>query len=260
MSVCPPRRLKDLLLSNRQLGHHLRQTPDMSLRSYLQLARAPNVFTAVTNVFTGCAAAAGPNADPVTVALLALSSAWLYTGGIVLNDYCDIETDRVERPNRPLPSGAISPRAALGLAIGLLAAGIALSAAVNVMALMTASAITLLIATYDVRFKSVPVLGPINLAACRFGNVLLGACVAPACSVHALPFATAIAAWVAVISLISRREAEQPQRRVIVKAMVLAIPLLDGLFVGVLTTPLLGLAVAAFALPAWLIARWLYVT
>ncbi|MBI5397451.1 MAG: UbiA family prenyltransferase [Verrucomicrobia bacterium] len=232
----------------------------MSLRSYLQLARAPNVFTAVTNVFTGCAAAAGPHAQPTTVALLALSSACLYTGGIVLNDYCDLEPDRVERPTRPLPSGAVSPRVALALAIGLLAAGIALAATVNIMALMTASAIALLIATYDVRFKSVPVLGPINMAACRFGNVLLGACAAPACSVHALPFATAMAAWVAVISLISRREAARPQLQAIVKAMVLAIPLLDGLFVGLLTTPALGLAVAAFALPAWLIARWLYVT
>lgn len=232
----------------------------MSLRSYLQLARAPNVFTAVTNVFTGYAAVAGTRAEPMTVTLIALSSACLYTGGIILNDYCDLETDRVERPARPLPSGAISPRIALGLAVGLLAAGIAFAAAVNATALITASAVALLIATYDVRFKSVPVLGPINMAACRFGNVLLGACAAPACSVHALPFALAMAGWVASITLISRREAEQPQRRVIVKAMVLAIPLIDGLFVGLLTTPLLGLAVAAFALPAWLIARWLYVT
>jgi 4-hydroxybenzoate polyprenyltransferase len=232
----------------------------MTLRSCLQLARAPNVFTAVTNVFTGCAAAAGTRAGPMTVALLALSSACLYTGGIVLNDYCDLETDRIERPNRPLPSGAISPRAALGLAVALLAAGIALAATVNSTALITASAVALLIATYDVRYKSVPVLGPINMAACRFGNVVLGACAAPACSVHALPFALAMAAWVAAITLISRREAALPQLQTIVKAMVLAIPLLDGVFVGALTTPMLGLAVAAFALPAWLIARWLYVT
>lgn len=232
----------------------------MPLRSYLQLARAPNVFTAVTNVFTGCAAAALPPAGPFDVSLLAFSSACLYTGGMVLNDYCDLDTDRIERPTRPLPSGAIAPRAALGLAVGLLAVGIALALWVNVSAALAASAITVLVVTYDAHFKSMPLLGPLNMAACRFGNVLLGACAAPAGCLGALPFAAAIAAWVAVITLISRREAEQPQRRVIVKAMVLAIPLLDGLFVGLLTTPLLGLAVAAFALPAWLIARWLYVT
>ena len=232
----------------------------MSLRSYLQLARAPNVFTAVTNVFTGCAATAWPPAGPFDVGLLALGSACLYTGGVVLNDCCDIETDRRERPHRPLPSGAVSPRVALGMAIGLLAAGIALALVVNVAAALTASAIAVLIATYDTHFKSVPALGPLNMAACRFGNVLLGACAAPPGCVRALPFAAAMAAWVAIISVVSRREAEQPQRQAIVKAMVLAIPLIDGLFVGALTTPALGLAVAAFALPAWLIARWLYVT
>ncbi len=232
----------------------------MTLRSHLQLARAPNLFTAVTNVFTGCAATALPPAGPFDVSLLAFSSACLYTGGIVLNDYCDRQTDRAERPNRPLPSGAVSPRIALGIAIVLLVAGVALALAVNVTAALAASAIAVLIVTYDTHFKSAAALGPLNMAACRFGNVLLGACAAPAGCVRALPFAAAIAAWVAIISFISRREAEQPQRRVIVKAMVLAIPLLDGLFVGVLTTPLLGLAVAAFALPAWLIARWLYVT
>ena len=47
----------------------------------------------------------------------------LYASGTALNDVFDFEIDRAERPNRPLPSGRVSRRAAawlggLGLAIG----------------------------------------------------------------------------------------------------------------------------------------------
>jgi 4-hydroxybenzoate polyprenyltransferase len=232
----------------------------MAVKSYLQLVRAPNLFTAVTNVFTGCAAVSLSPPSPITVALLALSSACLYAGGVALNDWCDLDTDRIERPTRPLPSGQITSGAAVTLAAVLLAAGVVLAGLVGAMAALTASAIVLLIVTYNFGLKSVRLVGPLNMGACRFGNVLLGACAAPAASMRALPFAAFMMAWVVVISLISAREAASPHRQAMVKAMVLAIPLLDGVFVGTLTTLWLGLAVAAFALPAWLTARRLYVT
>ena len=92
------------------------------------------------------------------------------------------------------------------------------------------------------------------------GLLVLGACAAPAASMRALPFAAFMMTWAVVISLISAREAASQQRQAMVKMMVLAIPLLDGVFVGTLTTPWQGLAIAAFALPAWLTARRLYVT
>ena len=232
----------------------------MSLKHYLQLVRAPNVFTAVTNVFTGCAAVSASATSPAAIILLAFSSACLYAGGVALNDWCDCEVDRAERPKRPLPSGQVAPRAAVTLASVLLAAGVTLASFVGAMAALTASAIVLLVATYNFGLKSVRVVGPLNMGACRFGNVLLGACAAPAASMRALPFAAFMMAWVVIISLVSAREVAAPRLQSVVKAMVLAIPLLDGVFVGMLTTPWLGVAVAAFALPAWLTARRLYVT
>jgi 4-hydroxybenzoate polyprenyltransferase len=232
----------------------------MAVKHYLQLVRAPNLFTAVTNVFTGCAAVSATHPPAGAIALLALSSACLYAGGVALNDRCDLEVDRVERPARPLPSGRIGPGAAAGLAAALLVAGIAVAGLVNGVALMAASAIVVLVITYDFGLKSIRVVGSLNMGSCRFGNVLLGACAGPSASLRALPFAVFMMAWVVVISLISSREAASPRRQSAVKAMVLAIPLLDGIFVGTLTTPWLGVGVAAFALPAWLTARRLYVT
>lgn len=230
----------------------------MALRNYFQLVRAPNIFTAVTNVFTGCAAVSATTTS--VTALLALSSACLYAGGVALNDWRDLEVDRAERPERPLPSGQVAPKTAVVLAFAFLTAGVVLASVVGAMAALTASAIVLLVVTYNFGLKSIHIVGPLNMGACRFGNVLLGACAAPAVSMRALPFAAFMMTWVVVISLISAREASSPHRQAMVKVMVLAIPLLDGVFVGTLTTPWLGLGVAAVALPAWLTARRLYVT
>lgn len=233
----------------------------MPLRNYLQLIRAPNVFTAVTNIFTGFAAVSGANLQPRALALLALSSACLYTGGIALNDYCDLDVDRVERPQRPLPSGAIRPVVALALALGLLAMGVVFAAFVNPLAALAAWVLLLLVSMYDVRWKKLRVLGPVNMGACRFTNVFLGACAVPESTLNSLPFAGAMMLWVIAITVISRREVKTPHLQTWVKSMVLAIPMLDGCFVALLTqNPWLGLAVGAFSLPAWFLSRWLYVT
>ncbi len=48
-------------------------------------------------------------------------------GGNVINDYCDIEIDRVNRPDRPLPSGQITPHHALLFAALLFGSGLLLT-------------------------------------------------------------------------------------------------------------------------------------
>src|SRR3989475_10761474 len=81
----------------------------------LALVRPPNVFTAVADSAAGLLLArrAGPVAgDPGLWCLAA--SACLYLGGIALNDYFDREVDAVERPERPIPSGAVPPAVAAG--------------------------------------------------------------------------------------------------------------------------------------------------
>src|SRR5439155_3551801 len=94
----------------------------------LALLRPPNVFTAVADSAAGLVLArrAGPLArDPGLWCLAA--SACLYLGGIALNDYFDRDVDAVERPERPIPSGAVPPAVAAGLGASLPVAGIALA-------------------------------------------------------------------------------------------------------------------------------------
>ena len=89
------------------------------LRTYAQLVRLPNVFTALADITLGGLAlhALGllPAGGIVAGAFLLFASACLYTGGMVWNDFFDIEQDCRERvstdPIRPRhpPRGRLAP-------------------------------------------------------------------------------------------------------------------------------------------------------
>src|SRR6266852_4753634 len=84
-------------------------------RAYAQLVRLPNVFTAMADIvlgWLGARATGTPDTRWPGFALLLAASACLYSGGMVWNDFFDVEQDRRERPYRPLPSGRITRRAA----------------------------------------------------------------------------------------------------------------------------------------------------
>ena len=59
----------------------------------------------------------------VTVLISSSANAW--------NDYMDIEIDKINQPQRPLPSGMVSPRAAVIFAIVTSLLSIAVAALVN---------------------------------------------------------------------------------------------------------------------------------
>jgi 4-hydroxybenzoate polyprenyltransferase len=100
----------------------------------------------------------------------------LYISGIIFNDLFDIEQDRKNRSTRPLPSGKISKRNALAIAVLTLFGA-------NVIALMTAGiaalwvtvSLSAIILAYDYVLKSNAIAGTIAMAGARFLNVVLGA-------------------------------------------------------------------------------------
>ena len=189
------------------------------LRSYLQLMRLPNVFTAMADVAMGFLFVQ-PLATPWdswALATLMAASSLLYISGVVLNDVFDLETDRRQRPERPLPSGRVSLAAASRLGWKLLVLGVLLGAGSGfflghlrpgVVAALLATCILL----YNTWLKRTP-LGPLAMGACRMLNVLLGMNVvdAPLHAEHWL-VAGAIGVYVAGITWFARREADQSSR------------------------------------------------
>src|SRR6187402_2854277 len=103
--------------------------PRSTRRAYLTLLRPANVVTALADVLAGAAVAGAPWSP--SMPWLLGSTACLYAGGVVMNDVADRAIDAVERPERPIPSGAVSAGAAGRLGLALLVAGVALSAGVS---------------------------------------------------------------------------------------------------------------------------------
>jgi UbiA prenyltransferase family len=139
--------------------------PTPAWRAWLQIARVSNTPTVVSNAIAG-AVLASTVADTGTVVLVALAMALFYTAGMVLNDLADVEIDRRERPERPIPSGAVSPKAALVAFCGLVAAGLAILAAIDLAALAVGMGLVALIVLYDLWHKGNPI-SPLLMAGCR---------------------------------------------------------------------------------------------
>ena len=72
---------------------------------------------------------------------------------LVLNDVIDLETDRINAPDRPIPSGIVTRKEALVFSMGILATGLISSYAINMMALICAVIVSVIGILYDIRFK-----------------------------------------------------------------------------------------------------------
>ncbi|MEU5914185.1 SCO3242 family prenyltransferase [Micromonospora sp. NPDC047527] len=172
-----------------------------TLADLAELVRAPAALSVPGDVVAGAAAAGA--LSPRTPAL-AGASVLLYWAGMAANDWADRRLDAVERPERPIPSGRVTPAAAVGLAAGLTAAGVGLAAAVGgrrAAALAVPLAAT--IWGYDLLAKNTAA-GPAVMAACRGLDVLLGA--SGGRVTRALPAAATVAAHTWTVTALSRRE------------------------------------------------------
>ncbi|MET8080750.1 SCO3242 family prenyltransferase [Streptomyces sp. NPDC005303] len=142
------------------------------LRDWTELLRVSALFTVPGDALAG-AAARGLRPNRGTAYAVG-ASLCLYEAGMALNDWADRDEDALDRPHRPVPSGRISPRAALGAAGVLTAAGLALAARAGRPALAVASALTAMVWAYDLRLKHTPA-APAAMAAARALDLLLGA-------------------------------------------------------------------------------------
>ncbi|OUJ18201.1 4-hydroxybenzoate polyprenyltransferase family prenyltransferase UbiA [Methanonatronarchaeum thermophilum] len=95
---------------------------------------------------------------------LAMLSAFIITGaGNTINDYYDIDIDKVNAPTRPIPSGEIKQNTAHKLSIALFIVGVALSIFINVVCLVIATINSLLLYFYARNLKGTPLIGNLSV-------------------------------------------------------------------------------------------------
>lgn len=242
------------------------------LAGYAALVRVPNLFTAPPDVIAGAAlvtAAGSVDGSPpvATVATLAVASMSLYAGGTALNDWADAAVDAEERPERPIPSGVVPRRAAFGVGVVALVAGVALAITVGAVAGAVAGLLAVIVAAYDTLLKGKPI-GYLAMGAARGCNVLLGVSIAGSTVFAALretgglggvrlplvAVPAAILGYIAVVTAMADDEATGGSRRRILNtgvASVLAAALLGVVLLAVRPSPA-ALAVGLLALGVFL--------
>ena len=104
----------------------------MSVSAFLRITRPHNAIVAGLTALLGYLIATGTLTVPSL--LLAVIVALITAGGNVINDIFDIDIDRINRPDRPLPAGKISPGAAKTYALALFLSGIVLAALTRIAA------------------------------------------------------------------------------------------------------------------------------
>lgn len=154
---------------------------ESTFRDWLQLVRFPAVFTSMSDIFLGFLITHLSFHPTKHFFLLLGSSSCLYLAGMLFNDVFDREVDAKERPNRPIPSGRISLKSAIGFGIFLLVAGMGLAVLNDFsqtektfQSSLIASLLIVAIFAYDGLLKKT-ILGPVVMGSCRFLNVMLGA-------------------------------------------------------------------------------------
>ena len=142
------------------------------LRPYLQLVRIPTVFSSLSNAYAGYWIGGG---YPAWSSLwLGMIAAGLYVmAGMALNDIADLEVDRAERPDRPLPSGAISLPAAWSLVLGMFALALVLQYLANPACAFVGVLLVGAIFLYNFGLKGTA-LGPLSMGLCRMLNLAAG--------------------------------------------------------------------------------------
>ena len=208
--------------------------------TWLQLMRIPTVFTALSNILCGylithnLTTAELPQHPDLW--LLLISSAGLYLGGMVLNDVFDAALDAIERPERPLPSGRISRRAAAVFGSLLLIIGVGCAAAVGMGSLLIAGLIVAAVLLYNGLLKST-IAAPLGMGTCRFLNLMLGASAGTTLTsvwqTTPMTVAAGLGIYIVGVTVFARNEAGKSSS--------------SGLLMG------LGIMICGIGLDAWLV-------
>lgn len=213
-------------------------------KSYLALCRVSNLPTVWTNVLAA-SLLSGAAVSPGTFLLLAFSLSCFYLAGMVLNDLCDCEHDRIFRPVRPIPRGDVSERAALVLTVALSCAGLgALLNAPDPRGFFAAFGLLAVIIAYDHHHKENP-FSVLLMAGCRFlvfavaGFALAGRITGPLLVAGGMQFL-----YIVALSLFARYDNN--------RQTPLPFPAMPLLLAGISLVD--GIVLLLLVQPAWLLA------
>jgi len=167
-------------------------------RGLLELTRPGNAIAsgALTGIGAFVASASVGQLPLVGAAIAA--TVFAVAGGNTINDYYDRDIDRINNPERPIPSGTISPRGALAFAGVCFAAAMVCALVLPLLAIAIAAINLLLLVAYTEYFKGLPGAGNALVAYLGGSTFLFGG------ATVGNPEPTVVLALLAAVSTLAR--------------------------------------------------------
>lgn len=130
----------------------------------IQLVRPVNLILAVAGVAVGASLSAGPgeafsSGNVASVVVAMLSALAIGSAANAVNDLYDVDIDRINRPDRPIPSGIVDPRVARTVWWSGAVAGLGLSLPLSAAHLAIALFAVVAVFVYSYRLKQIPLVG-----------------------------------------------------------------------------------------------------
>jgi len=137
----------------------------MNPRGAFDLVRPVNCAMIGFAVVVGAFVSKPPSVSALQLALGFLTGVFICAFSMAVNDVYDVEVDRVNRPDRPIPSGKVSVAEGTRVSFVMLAAGMACAIlSLNPLALVIAAAYAFLSWFYNSRAKKTGLVGNLIVA------------------------------------------------------------------------------------------------
>jgi geranylgeranylglycerol-phosphate geranylgeranyltransferase len=148
--------------------------PDERARGLVELTRAGNSIAAGFLTFTGAFVASGFD-YPVMIGTAVATTILATGGGMAINDYFDRDIDRINRPDRAIPRGAVSPGEALWFSVALFLIAVAFVLTLPLPAIAIAGMNLFALVAYTKLFKGLPGVGNVVVGYLTGSTFLFGA-------------------------------------------------------------------------------------
>ncbi|MDH5664358.1 MAG: UbiA family prenyltransferase, partial [Candidatus Bathyarchaeota archaeon] len=134
-------------------------------RGFLRIIRPLNCLMMGFAVIVGASLVSALNFS-INLLLGFVTSFTLTGASMAINDYYDREIDAINEPNRPIPSGTVSPKEALSFAAVLSLVGFAAALMTNISCLIVAVITWMIFVTYTTKGKRTGLPGNLLVSTC----------------------------------------------------------------------------------------------
>jgi geranylgeranylglycerol-phosphate geranylgeranyltransferase len=142
------------------------------IKALYKLTRPMNALSGALAVLLGGYVAG--TGEWLNVILAAMATILVTGSANAWNDYLDVEIDRINQPNRVLPSGKIDPRYAWRYAVGLTAVALVISVFINLAAFLIVLFSSIILYLYSWKLKSTILLGNATVAVISASSAIFG--------------------------------------------------------------------------------------